>query len=526
MKKVFIADDEFVVRIGLTSNIPWEENGFVVCGVAKNGQEAIEKMKIAFPDILITDIQMPLVDGLSLIKAVKEYNKDMRTIIISHYEDFSYAKEAIKLGVFEYILKSDLTPELLLDTIKELSDVIDAEKQTNVLPEAPDITKKSSQADSFLLELINGRLNTQEEIDSFLAKSPIVFTYESFFFIICNIEKGEDDEDSENSSILLKRNFQEIVDQIICERKISLMGFVLNNRLISLFNIDQSEYQETPDKPLLNIADRIKKNICKFLNVDLCLGISSIGHSLADINSLFLQASRAQENSFFGTSKICIYKEPDLFGSDCPKLDLGLLKNAIQFVDIEQLTDYITSIFDRLCNTERRDFVYNVFIDFLSYAKIISNEINIDESKKYKPNYNIYEQLNNIKILEKYVLDVYLELISSTGAGKNGYSFTINKCKEYIKKNYMKNITLHDVADHVQLSKSYLSLLFKQETGINFSAYLKNYRIEKSKTLLKETNLKMYEVSEKVGLDNAFYFSKLFKEVTGISCRDYRKGLK
>jgi two-component system, response regulator YesN len=163
----------------------------------------------------------------------------------------------------------------------------------------------------------------------------------------------------------------------------------------------------------------------------------------------------------------------------------------------------------------------------MSYARVLAVELNLINQPAFndeKLNYKNLEKLHNFKMTKQYITDIYDELMyHSNGNNSVKYSYVISKCLDYIKSNYDKNISLGDAAGNVQISKSYLSLLFKQETGINFSNYLTNYRIEKSKKLLLRSNYKIYELAEKVGFDNPYYFSKVFKEVTGSSCKEYRK---
>ena len=531
MKKIFIVDDEFIVRIGLSGNIPWGENGFVVVGVAKNGEEAIEKIKVSMPDILITDIQMPLVNGFDLIESAIKFNKNMRTIIITHHEDFSYAKEAIKLGVYDYILKTDLTPELLLNTIIKLSYVMDS-NQHKSLPETGAKFNNSAHVEYFLTELTKNRLITPEEIKTYINNNKTKFNYSHFFMMASSIEKSEEDDKKrlEGSIALFKKRFQEMTDEIFSENDIKLVGYYfLNDKLVALFNIDKSENEKLQSAHIYSIADKLKKNILKFINVELSIGISQVG-GLSEVNKLYAQANQSEKDCYFETSKIVVFSSTKVINSDCPKLDFDTLINMIRFDGAQQITEYITKVFDQLRYIRSHDFLYDVFIEFLSFAKIISKEFHVDEdniTKKFKPDYNIIEELHDINVVEKYVVDIYSELVFSIrGMGNGGYSFAIDNCKKYIRNNYMDTITLQDAADYVQLSKSYLSFLFKQETGVNFTTYLKKYRIEKSKILLRETNMKMYEVAEKVGLDNPYYFSKLFKEVAGVSCRDYKKRIR
>lgn len=149
MKKVLIADDEMLVRIGLKSTINWKENGYIVVGEAKNGKECIDIFNKYNADILITDIKMPIVNGLDLIQTLKKKKENLKSIILTHYDDFNYAKEAIKLGASDYILKSNLTSENLLQILNKLSKEIDKEK-IHIVSEEINTPNESSDSINFI----------------------------------------------------------------------------------------------------------------------------------------------------------------------------------------------------------------------------------------------------------------------------------------------------------------------------------------------------------------------------------------
>lgn len=389
-----------------------------------------------------------------------------------------------------------------------------------------------TNGESFVSKLTSGYVDTADKIDEFLKNNPIDFKYGGYVFLVSDIEQCIDKEKNEldRERELIQSRFNEIVEQIISEKDLKLIGYCLNKKLVYFFNVDITIGKDVLETRLHNLAEKIKNNISKFLNIELSLGIGDVGDSIFNANLLFLHAEKAQKNSFFEATRIALYTGISPNSEECPKLDLEAIKNMVRLADYQLIEEYIDDVFKKLYEIKSYEFVYDVFIDFLSYTKIIRNELplsrgsNLQESKQ---NYNTFYQLNGLDAVKKYVIDLYNELIcTNRGTGSGGYSYTINRCEEYIKNNYNKNITLQDAANNVQLSKSYLSLLFKQGTGINFTLYLTNYRIEKSKPLLKGTNLKMYEVAEKVGIDNPYYYSKLFKEITGVSCRDYRKGIR
>lgn len=534
MKKVLIADDELLVRIGLKSTIPWEANGFLVVGEAKNGKEALELFEQYDPDILLTDIRMPIIDGLELIQKLKSRKSTLKAIILTHYDDFNYAKQAIGLGASEYILKSDLTPENILPVLNKLSDEIDS----SIISDSYYKNGESNSVESdiehsvytkmFLESIATGDYNSIDELRYMLIKSNICFKYDCFVFACAQVFFNFNDNSIKEKKQELLKNTVENISKLVFGENISYhLSFINKNNIIYLFNIQKdSDYQI--NKRLFELFNTLKKNLLRLLDADMTVGVSTVGHSIEAAHELYKQANIALEKSFFESSGITVfdismYDEKD----DRPEIELETLRSYVQTLDIKSLDSYIEEIFDQLLHSRNVNCVKDVFIDFLSQVRILASELSMKNNmalSESKLNYSSFEELRNFEAVKKYILDLFRELIYNPEDNKNGkYSYVISKCIEFIKENYNKNIMLADAAEYVNISKSYLSLLFKQETGINFSSFLTNYRIEKSKKLLKESNYKIYEIAEKVGFDNPYYFSKVFKETVGVTCKEYKK---
>ena len=533
MKKVLIADDEMLVRIGLKLTIAWEEHGFIVVGEAKNGREAIELFEEFDPDILLTDIRMPIMNGLELIQELKSRKSSLKTVILSHYDDFKYAKEAIKLGASEYILKSDLSQENLLSVLSKLSDEIDSFNEENNKTDIGRRLEKSSNnnnLEKLFKRIVVGDYKSKVEMNSilnyiknFFENGILVVAIMKIFINHFNdaVVSGLKDED-------LKKSIENVSNQFFLENHIFKVLCFNEDEIIYLFNIEDTK---EPKQAIVRVKKQVtllKKNIKQFLDINVSIGLSGVGISYEKLPEVLNQAKIAQNCCFFEPSEIVVFDDDlEISEGECPKIHLDIIRGYLKTFDKEQLSNYINKIFDELIKIKNSSYIKEVFIDLLSYAKILAEELNLKNRPAFNEerlNYGNFEKLHNFVMAKKYITDIYLELMNhSDGNTSVRYSFVISKSLEYIKNNYNKNISLGDAADYVQISKSYLSLLFKQEMGINFSSYLTNYRIEKSKNLLLKSNCKIYEVAEKVGFDNPYYYSKVFKEVTGVSCKEFKK---
>lgn len=528
MKKILIADDEFLVRLGLKTTINWQEHGFIIVGEAKNGKEALELFNKYDPDILLTDIRMPIMDGLELIQAVKKIKKSVKSVILTHYDDFSYAQEAIKLGASEYILKSDLMSDNLFNVLNKLSSEIDAEsdKSDDSVKESSYFIADINHGEELLKKLAEGGFKSQDDFLNYLKKSNNLFKYDKYVIFTGQIQDNTNknfEDDEENFSKTVKH----VLNQSIDIKDTWFYTYIHKNNVTGLINFSMDEYSEKLFNILKHFALLFKHNLKQFLEADINIGFSMLSDKEENLLTLIKESRIAQKYCYFEPSGIMIFDFKMLEKTEeCPRVSLDILKTYVKTLETDKMIEYIISIFKKLDELKQIGYVKDVFIDFMSYAKIISSELNLDKGgalNESKFSYNTFDELISFEAVKKYVLDIYQSVREySTGTKTDGYSYLIRKCIDFIKENYQKNVTLSDAAVYVDVSSSYLSLLFKQETGINFSNYLTNYRIEEAKKLLKNTNLKIYEIAYKVGFDSPYYFSKVFKNNLGSTCKEFK----
>ena len=191
----------------------------------------------------------------------------------------------------------------------------------------------------------------------------------------------------------------------------------------------------------------------------------------------------------------------------------------------EAILDYIKAVFSKLRSKKDLAEVHNVFIDFLSVGKQIHEKYQLEEEASLSENkfkYDAFFDLPFVDDVEQYIIELYLSIFSTIQNGYASFSYIVKKCIDFIHSDYKNNIGLSEAAENVGVSHNYLSFIFKQETGVNFNAALVQYRIEKAKELLAGTGMRIYEVAEQVGFSNPYYFSKVFKEISGYSCKEYR----
>ncbi|MDD3169533.1 MAG: response regulator [Eubacteriales bacterium] len=512
MIKVLVADDELLVRIGLRTTIDWEKNGFTIVGEAKNGKEAVELFEKFDADILITDIRMPVLDGLEVIKRLKEQKKDLKSIILTHYDDFSYAQKAIKLGASEFILKNNLSSDNLLLILKKLSEEI---------PDNMNNIKSLAETDqlNYVLEkaiIANiSKISFEDLVNVHEGHLFLPYFFVAYGKICCNDELELDVSNSE----FLKNLSNVFVSK---DNVKQAMMIIEEDHLVYLYNIDFKT--ENHKKEQIEITNILKRNIKQFFDLDMFFGVSTVGDMLPDIPRLVKEGKKACERCFFSEDKLIHYDQSiEKITDENIKIKPDHIRRYLDRADMKGLFAYIDERFDKIYGTYNKMSVRKLFIDFISLAQIIYqekfNEEEVINDAKFR--YIYFDKLADFNAIKEYVKGVYHFI--SMRHGDKTYSYYIYKSIQFIKENYERNITLEEVAENSQISKSYLSLLFKQETGINFSTFLTNYRIEKCKEYMKESHYKIYEIAERVGFDNPYYFSKVFKEKVGISCKEYQK---
>jgi two-component system response regulator YesN len=529
MKRILIVDDEYLVRLGLKTIIDWAEHGYIITGEASNGREALELFDRAGADVILADIKMPVMDGLELTRAVKEKNKKVKIIILSHYDEFSYAQEAINLGAFRYILKSELTRTNLLGVLKSIFYTTNEEAADSQESNKPETitARRERYIENYLfpflpdVNVMGGCPPLPEEASDPKGK----------YIILCA---------SCHLTALLhdaRKMFPKTVKVLFAEAFAGTASFAGYHHekfeLAAIVSIDGNKLPQPagqptsgPENKIAEACARIVRNIHQYYDVSLFIGMSSTGNA-DDMARLFTEAAKAVELCFFSEKNfVNVHDREETRPSGVPPgISYEKLCAFIEAGQKGEMLEYIHNIFLRLREFKNYTAVHNAFIDFLSSGKAIrekyrlNNQTALNESKF---EYDTFYDLHFIGDVELYISNLFLELLSGKQSGGITYSFIVKKSIAFIQQNYTRNITLSDAAENAELSHSYLSFIFKQETGINFNTWLSKYRVEEAKKLLEETNLRIYQVAERVGFSNPYYFSKVFKEFAGMSCKEFR----
>lgn len=516
--KVFFVEDEAITREGIRDNVDWQANGFEFCGEASDGEMALPLLRAAQPDVLITDIKMPFMDGLQLSKIIRERMPWVKIIILSGHDEFEYAQQAIKLGVTDYLLKP-ITVQNLQNALQKLTVQLDQEKK-----EREELRKLQEQAEEnratlrerLLFKLIVGAVSPTEAVEN---SQMLGLNLIARYYLVA-ILKIELDDRTEQYAHDEYQQIQNVVVGLI-EKDPDI--FVLKRDwgdLVLIFKGNTPEYLEEGRDVLL---DGIRQEVGK-TRYKLTIGMGTTKNRIADICQSFVEALAHIQNSPDGTGLNQSLEQTELL-----KVDRLAVENYLHSGVREGFDDFFNAHLLPLSETAlRSNLIKNyIFVDVvLAVARLVNNLGG--DAEKVIPELNSIEMImSNIKTIEQLREQVY-KIVSTALAYRDSrprgqYKDLIREAKAYMESHYTDpELSLNVVAARANLSASHFSVVFSQETGQNFKEYLTEIRINKAKELLRMTALRSADIAHQVGYNDPHYFSSVFKKHTGCSPIEFR----
>lgn len=487
--KVYLLDDEPYILEGLKYIVPWQEYGFKIVGSSSNGKDGFDNIITQNIDLIITDIMMPNMTGLELISKLKKEKYNTNFLVLSAFQEFKYVKEAINMGAENYLLKPIDTEELS-NNLKSIYQKIKKKEEQ--------IIDKNIVKNNLLLKLITE--NYDENIINELNRLNIKFN--DYRYCIINIEVNDESYNIEditfkNKSILHVKNKSNIY-LIIDEHN-------LDDTIMEL--IELKNYMINKSGPILYIS------------------IGSLVNNIREINNSFKASMEVNEYKIIHPNKswIKIYKEKiDINNYD--NIEFEELKSILVNKEFIKTEEYINAIFSKLRCDE----------------KLTPKQIKMKSIEIFLSVYNYFNESKVIKDLHKYfdyiinnnntLDDIQIQLInmiryiqSKLEQAEDSMSPVIIKLLDYIEENYKYDLNLKEISDKLNINSIYLGQLFQREIGILFSDYLNNFRINKAKKLLLDTNLKASEIGMLVGYRNKNYFYRKFKSIAGLTPSEWKK---
>jgi two-component system response regulator YesN len=530
MYKVLIVDDELLVRVGLKTTIDWEANGFKVVAEASNGEQGFDQYKKHMPDVIITDIKMPKKDGLWLVEEIRKENHHAKILVLTCYDEFSYARRALKIGADDYILKSEIEDEELVAIMRSIKKKMDLDNKTRNMKDKV-LTSRNDIKRSIFTDMIKSGFHIDANLSERCAgiEFPLINTRFAFASIAINDTL---DELHMDSGQLKQRNHvvRNILLDLFAERTFDYVYSHQTKRYI--FFLSSPMLNETELKKMFAAA---MNSVKQYFDCSLNVVYTDVFDHLQDALGVY--------KTFIEKSQILFYKnEKSFYISDMHSISFGEPKvfhlekeynkqfiEAIGQESLERMKELIREVGRYFEDNNVNPMIVKIFISeligniFSSYGLFLENNVQIKNNEQYHQQIQISE---NVRGVMNLLLDFTSKVIGVIQQMRYTNSrLLINRALNYIDYHYDEKISLDDVAQNIHLSKHYLCNAFKKATGENMSLYINKLRIEKAKRLLLESDGKIKEIFEEVGYSNQQYFSKVFKRITGMTVMEYKESM-
>ncbi len=533
---VILVDDEEEVRQAIIKKLDWERIGFQVIGYADNGEDALEIAERLRPDVVMTDIKMPFMDGLTLSSKIKQISKDIKIIVFSGFDEFEYAKEAIKLDVEEYILKPINAVELkgVFEHIKEKLDneinrKRDIEQLRKYYLESLPVMKEQ-----LLIGLLEGRLS-KKRIGELLKSYEMSLDYPYYMVGIVRMDNTPKRIMAEGHYIpqaeLITLSLKQIVDENLTSSFEFISCFYLESIVVIALLRDPKQCNE-----FIHIMDQICKSSHRILEQNTSAGIGLLCRDLMELNKSYQGAKNAIDyRILFDTNQAIYIKDVETQVNDRDVWDSRYTENILREIKLGEVEDLVKTIQELIHYIKKSTGSFQRYqislMEMVTEIFKLGRTYQLDMDKVFGTDFNfnnkIY-QFDSLEALKQWLMDICLKVRKSIRRKRtDSTKLLIEKALAYIGEHYCNSeLSVDTLCSYLNVSATYFSTLFKRETSMNFVNYLTKVRMEKALQLLNTTDEKTYNVSTIVGYTEPNYFSYVFKKHYGVSPSNYRKNNK
>lgn len=543
MLKIFLAEDEVVVRETIKRMIPWEELGFELVGEAADGEMALPLLIRQQPDLLITDIKMPFMDGLTLARLAKKEIPGLKVVILSGYDDFNYAKQAIGIGVEDYLLKP-ITKNALIERLSEIRSRYEHEKTQKEYYEKfqreMQAYEKNSSRD-FFEALVGGSMDMME-VYKRAEKLGLDIVAEAYNVLIFTMNCDEDFSGQRDEYSSWEAESLELLENFFAGHS-SAMLFRSN---IFSYGVLLKGQRETIEENTRACVDEIRKILSRQDGRrEWFLAVGQSVERLSQIQKSYHTASRAFSQRYLYDENILYYDEMETMehpggqaetedNAYLQKVDVNALNPAIlqKFLSNglqEETENFVKDYFYAIGQEPMESLVFrnyvilNVRFSVISFIKGLGCDTNEMESADTEE--VLAESGKNMESAIAYAKKMISQAIEIRDQNSGNKNRSILKTAvDFIDSHYMdEEISLNAVANVANVSSNHFSALFSQNMGQTFIEYLTTLRMNKAKELLRCTGMRSSEIAGEIGYKDAHYFSYLFKKTQGMTPSDYRK---
>ncbi len=514
MYKVVIADDELWLRKGLQKKIRWNDLELSFCGDASDGEEAYHLAIEKQADIVIADVRMPVQDGLKLSEKILSYNKNIKIIVVSGYDEFQYVKTAISFGAVDYILKP-VKAEELNNALKKAIDSLEKNKSADTFKKnISDILKKSMN--EFILH------NKKEDALNFnqwLNKAHI--QGHEYSVVLFLVDRSITDIDKVKQDMLAYSNK-------IANGDFNIIEFERQFSIIGLLIIRMTDKRDI-ETYIRRLWFFLENNYAQIIFTT----IGGCSTSINDIPKLYTRALKLMDsyNDFQSQSNNIVFfnEEDDEKNYEYPAVIHQEILHCIKIKnrsEINAVLEKVRLFFQKNNNISVKEGKKLLFCIISEMVVLLTKE-NEKYNKLIEKGINICNDIDNYRTLKDILLCIenYVEVYINTAeqSDQSNGETVVRSVLDYIEQNYFENINLNTITKNFHISPSYFSVLFKRYTGENYIDFVTKLRIKKACELLEKTGNKINKISYEVGFNDYKYFCKVFKKYTAMKPSEYRR---
>jgi len=507
MLKMMIVDDEIIVRNDFKYLISSSNSEYKIVAEASNGKEAMEKFWKYRPDVVITDIKMPVMDGIELASCILNANKRTKVILLSSYGEFHLAQKAINLGIYAYLLKHEIDSDSMREHLSKLSEQI--RKDAN------------AERSKLIAELLQNKLDLEAE-HALIERHDLAFLKKSLFIMVFHIER-----DSLAASFT-KKAFMDVFHKTTTAMMQAEWVQFSEDEVVSLIKVEGtvSEYRQMTE--MTELAGTVLKTLKGEYNAVAVAAISGPSVPGESLSKLYNQTKAKLAYKVFYQGQKVITASPPLYSdskdTSAQKADMDALKQYFYQAKYEEVNRLLKKILIE-DSVEKKDLgMLKKSVDgLLMFVRDYVTDRNPEYADHYDP-YKLQEEarlLGNVYQIYEWFSSLFDKLRQEYSSK---YSLKVLKAMSYIHGHFNKEIGLEEIAKVMDVSPIYASQLFKKEVGESFITYLTQYRIKSATELIRTGSYKIYEIGEMVGYRSTAYFCRIFKQYTGKNPSDYEHG--
>ncbi|MBC8609524.1 Uncharacterized response regulatory protein SA0215 [uncultured Ruminococcus sp.] len=519
IQKILIAEDELLTRIGIRNLIPWQEYEFQLAGEAEDGEQAIKMLEKYSPDILLLDINMPMVDGISVLQTIKEKGWHTHTIILSCHDEFEMVKQALVWGADDYILKNTLNQKELLEALTKVRKKVMQEKREQNYKEVINHldTEEGQALHQGLLSNLLTKPNALPNTEKFIQVRESNLT--CITLDIYNFKSVQQRYEHKDTSLLFE-SLLSVLENALKKYPEHEILHVREDRLVIMISFSKISNLDQIHHALKKLCDHVVQLCTTYLNISIVIGVGGIYHDYQKI-------PQSYQESILASSYHFLHKDTHVF--DFYQITPSILDQ--KFSSLQDLENQIRKI----CIDRQYSTLSAAILDYFSLIRnqgvinparikdFIAEIVNIILVDLGISDFGILTQIQSAEFLDD-IQHLFCDILVQNHifSSKPQYDAITNRVIQYIQNNYQSAISLAEIAEHLQISENHISRVFKKNTGKGIPEFINHYRIEQSKELLRTTELKIYQIAEQTGFQSVSYFNTTFKKIVGQTPYEFR----